>query len=67
MSLSLSPPVFLSLLHAFFPPLRVYHVVIYTIYKLLIYINIYQDPELIKGIALWFLAIFPVLGIVFVM
>ena len=67
MSLSLSPPVFLSLLHAFPPPLRVYHVVIYTIYKLLIYINIYQDPELTKGIADWFLAIFPILGIVFVM
>ena len=35
-------------------------------YKLLVYINIYQDPEVTKGIADWFLAIFPVLGIVFV-
>lgn len=67
MSLSLSPPVFLSLLPVFFPPLRVYHVVTYTIYKLLIYINIYQDPELIQGVADWFLAVFPVLGVVFVM
>ena len=60
-------PSILVIVACFLYPLEEYRVVTYTICKLLIYINIYQDPELTKGIADLFLAIFSELEIVFVM